>query len=429
MAYGGGSWVAQNKVLPGAYINFVSASGAFSALSERGVCAIAVQLDWGPDGRVFELTERDFRTHAFELLGHEPTDDALRDLRELFKGAQTAFLYRLNGEGTKAANAYATALHSGTRGNDIRIIIEVNASDDTLFDVSTHLGTREVDRQTVKNAAVLKDNLYVAFKAGATLEATAGTPLTGGANGDPTNAVHQAFLDAIESHAFNTLGCISDDSLVKALYAAFTRRMREENGRKFQAVVHRYEADYEGVISVENNDTPELVYWVTGMEAGCAVNASLTNTAYDGELIVNTDYTQKQLEQGIQAGKLMLHNAYNQPRVLTDINTLVTYGDGKSKAFSINQTVRVLDQIGNDIARLFNEKYLGQIPNDAGGRVSLWGDIVAHHRELEEMRAIEDFNADLVTVSEGQDPRAVLVEDWVTPINAMEQLYMAVYVA
>ena len=33
-----------------------------------------------------------------------------------------------------------------------------------------------------------------------------------------------------------------------------------------------------------------------------------------------------------------------------DINTLVTFTEDKKEDFSNNQTVRVLDQIGNDIA-------------------------------------------------------------------------------
>ena len=44
MALGGGFFTAQNKVLPGSYINFVSAKQTGSALSERGVVAVALEL-------------------------------------------------------------------------------------------------------------------------------------------------------------------------------------------------------------------------------------------------------------------------------------------------------------------------------------------------------------------------------------------------
>lgn len=40
MALGGGTWTAQNKVLPGAYINFLSAARASAALSDRGIATV-----------------------------------------------------------------------------------------------------------------------------------------------------------------------------------------------------------------------------------------------------------------------------------------------------------------------------------------------------------------------------------------------------
>ncbi|MFR7450132.1 MAG: hypothetical protein ACLUT5_12655 [Butyricicoccus sp.] len=39
MALGGGMYTVQNKVLPGAYINFVSAARASAALGDRGAAA------------------------------------------------------------------------------------------------------------------------------------------------------------------------------------------------------------------------------------------------------------------------------------------------------------------------------------------------------------------------------------------------------
>ena len=78
---------------------------------------------------------------------------------------------------------------------------------------------------------------------------------------------------------------------------------------------------------------------------------------------------------------------------------------------------------------LFNTKYLGVVPNDAGGRVSLWSDIVAHHRELEKIRAIEDFSDSDVSVGQGNTKKSVVVSDAVTVVNAMGKLYMTVTVA
>lgn len=41
MALGGGTFLTQNKVLPGAYINFISTAKASATLSERGYGAMS----------------------------------------------------------------------------------------------------------------------------------------------------------------------------------------------------------------------------------------------------------------------------------------------------------------------------------------------------------------------------------------------------
>ena len=58
----------QNKELPGAYINFVSKSAATAALSERGVATMPLELDWGIDGDVFEVTNGDFQKNSLKIL-------------------------------------------------------------------------------------------------------------------------------------------------------------------------------------------------------------------------------------------------------------------------------------------------------------------------------------------------------------------------
>lgn len=434
MALGGGVFLTQNKVLPGSYINFISASRASATLSERGVAAIPLMLDWGNDTDVFSVDSGQFQKESLKFFGYDYTNDNLKPLRDLFRNIRMGYFYRLNGGGAKAANTLATAVYSGTRGNDLTIIVEPNEAfveeTNEVYDVTTVLAGVVVDTQLeISGMADLKDTEWVTWVRSATLEPTAGMPLIGGTNGTVTNERYQTFLDKIESFSFNALGCPSDDNLIKSLFAAFTERMRDEVGIKFQCVVHRHTVpDYEGVISVENNTNPELVYWVTGASAGCAVNASNTNKVYDGEYAVDTTYTQRQLETALQEGKFIFHKVNDVVRVLEDVNTFVSFTDAKNVDFSSNQTMRVLDQIGNDIANLFNTKYLGKVPNDAAGRISLWNDIVKHHQELETLRAIEDFQPDAVTVEQGDSKKAVVVTDYVTPVNAMAQLYMTVIV-
>ena len=123
MALGGGTFVTQNKTLPGAYINFVSAAAASATLSDRGIATMPLELDWGKEGEVFEVTNGDFQKNSMEIFGYEYTNDKLKGLRDLFLGARTLYAYRLNGGGTKASNTYAEALYGGTRGNDLKIVL------------------------------------------------------------------------------------------------------------------------------------------------------------------------------------------------------------------------------------------------------------------------------------------------------------------
>ena len=79
MALGGGTFTAQNKVLPGAYINFVSAASANTNLSDRGVATMPLELDWGAEGKVFEVTNEDFQKNSMKIFGYAFDDPKMKD--------------------------------------------------------------------------------------------------------------------------------------------------------------------------------------------------------------------------------------------------------------------------------------------------------------------------------------------------------------
>ena len=242
-------------------------------------------------------------------------------------------------------------------------------------------------------------------------------------------------VNALEPYEFNVLCAYTDSEHNTSAYITAVKSWRDDMGKKCQVVVYNATTpDHEGVINVvstvSDTDAPDyaLVAWVAGAEAGCDVSESCTNMLYNGEYTIVCDKTQSQLEACIEAGQIAFHLVYGDVRLLEDINSLVTTNMDKGVDFKSNQTIRVIDQIANDIAKLFNTKYLGKIPNNASGRVSLWGDIVKHHRELEEIQAIENFDASLLTVEQGANKKSVVVNDVVTVTNAMAQLYMTVVV-
>lgn len=411
MALGGGTFNLKNKGLPGAYINFVSAAKATASLSERGCVCMPVSLDWGPEKEFFEVTAEEFFKNSNKIFGYHIDDEKMKGLYDLFANCKKGLLYRLNG-GTKAENAVAVARYPGIRGNDIKIVVSEGK-------VITYLGSEAVD---IQDASDITDNDFVTFK-----DVNFGTelslPLMGGENGqdDYTN-----LFKKLESESFNVLA--STDVKKNLQFVTFTKHMRDKVGVKFQTVLYNVYADYEGIVTVgntvEDGDESSLVYWVAGALAGCEVNKSVLNKVYDGRFKINADYTSDELTEMINAGNFLFHRVGEEFRVLADINTLTS----GAADFKNNQVVRVIDQIGNDIAYIFKTQFLGQVPNDNAGRISLWNTIVSHHKQLSEIRAIEDFSTEDIVVEKGDSKNSVVVTDYVTPVGAMAQLYMTVMV-
>lgn len=428
---GGGNFISQNKVLPGTYINFVSAAKATVNMSERGIAAIAMELDWGEDEKIIKLTADDFVKNSLKILGYDYDNEKLKGLRDLFKNATTVYLYKLN-KGTKASNTYATAKCSGIRGNDIKVVIQTNVDEESKFDVITMIDDKKVDTQTVTTASELIDNDYLEFNKEATLQATVGTPLTSGANGEAvTGENHQTFLNKLESYTFNALGCTAKDTSISNLYVTFTKRMRNEMGVKFQTVVYNNQANDEGIVNLTNaaeEDETALIYYTTGIIAGCAINKSNTNSVYDGEYTVKADYTQSELETAILNGEFVYHKVGEEIRVLEDINSLKDTTSEKGEEFKSNQTIRVLDQVATDTAVIFNTKYLGKIQNNESGRISLWNDIVTLYKEYATLQAIENFESEDIEIAQGNDKKSVVVNGSIQPVNCMEKLYMTIVV-
>ena len=248
-----------------------------------------------------------------------------------------------------------------------------------------------------------------------------------------TDGTVESAINALEAYDFNILCAYTDEDVTT--YIDKVKDWRNNLGKKCQLVVYNQtKVDCEGVINVvstvSDETAPEyaLVAWVAGAEAGCKLNASCTNMLYDGEYTVVTDKTQEELVNCINNGEIAFHLVYGDVRLLEDVNSLTTTTDDKGEDFKYNQTIRVIDQIANDIAKLFNTTYLGKIPNNQSGRASLWGDIVAYHRQLEAIQAIEAFDSSLLTVTQGESRKSVVVNDAITVANSMAQLYMTVVI-
>lgn len=430
MALGGGTFVSQNKTLPGAYINIISAASGNPSAADRGVAAIALNLDWGPEGEIITLTntgstddiKTDFLRNSKNILGFGASDEKLKCIREILLHLRRLYIFRAAKDGVKAKNTLATAKYPGIRGNSLKTAVTKASLDGDVYTVDTYLGTEKVDSQTVKTSAELKSNDFVDFNSVELSEnESAGEALTGGTNG--ATAAHDDFLAAAESFPdINAIGYDGEDDDIKTLYVNFAKNMRENYGVKMQAVLFNKKADSEAVINVKN--CKELVYWVLGTAAGTAVNASALNMLYDGEYDIPASYTREELEAAIENGEFALHKVGTDLRVLADINSLVTVSDEKGEIFKDNQTVRIVDNIAVSIANIFNTKYLGRVLNDESGRESLKGDIINVFKSLVSIRAIEEFDENDITVEKGDAKNSIVVSCAAVTATAMAKLYM-----
>ncbi|WP_309119204.1 phage tail sheath family protein [Paenibacillus sp.] len=435
----GGTWSTQSKVRPGVYVNFDSAPAVLGTLGERGVASVALPLAWGEPQTILAIHAGE---DVKERLGYDLSAPQLLLVREALKRSRTLLLYRLN-VGTKATATHgaltATAKCGGHRGNDLAVAVRTNVDEETLFDVVTFVDDEAVDTQTVADLGELAGNAWIDFAGAGAPTPTAGVPLTGGADGNVSNADHTSYLAAIELQDFQTLALVSDDAALKATYASFARRLREDEGRKIQVVLANYPtADYEGVISVKNGvklaggttiPARQATVWVAAATAAAGANESLTYRAYDGAVDVDERYPTSQIEAALLAGEFLFVPSNGRAVVEQDINSFTSFGPGKGKHFRKNRALRVLDGLANDWKRIFESYYIGKANNDADGRNLFRKECVKVVESYQGMNAVQNFDAQSdLSVLPGADSDAVVVEAYIQPVDSIEKVYMKVKV-
>src|SRR5690625_4477002 len=145
----GGYWESQNKVRPGAYINFESNDQPLNALDARGPVIVPLKLNWGKSKEFVAIgSDTDFVSE----FGNEMGD--IVPVREAYKATGKIIVFNLNGGGDKAAGTddsfTVTAVYGGTAGNNLRVTITKNLDDSRT--VKTFYKGTQVDIQTVDDA-------------------------------------------------------------------------------------------------------------------------------------------------------------------------------------------------------------------------------------------------------------------------------------
>lgn len=442
----GGTWVSQNKKIPGVYINVKSQPAVAANVGSKGVVAIAKALSWGPLGAVQEITPGQDVTPN---IGYSIGSEQGQFLREMMRGSDVTagpskiYLYRYAGTGgvkasATAGNLTATALYEGARGNDITIAVIADPDEEGYFDVQTVVGGGVVDTQHVSAVADLSANAWVTFS-GSGLSATAGTALTGGT--DPTVAVADdaAFLTAIEPYRFDILAYDGSTSTVIDAYVAFVKRMNEAVGRKCQLVIGNFPGqNTKYVISALNGvkladgsvlNAQQVVWWLAGAEAGALYYQSLTYAQYPTAVEANPKLTDDQAAAAIAAGQICFIDDFGIVKVCSDINSKTTVTPTEGAEFCKNRVMRVIMQLCNDTYEHFANYYIGKVNNDDTGRSLLRGWLVGYLTEMQANGGIQNFVADDVEVLAGDSIDSVLINVAIQPVDSVEKIYMSVTVS
>ena len=132
-------------------------------------------------------------------------------------------------------------------------------------------------------------NDWVTFQSSGALVALAVTSLTGGANGTVASENYTAYLTAVKGKDWQVMALPTDDDDIFPNVKAYIRDLRENDGKKVQAVLYDYAADYEGIITVKQGyqrdgvtvSPTNFVAWVAGVSAGAEMAESNTYRVVD----------------------------------------------------------------------------------------------------------------------------------------------------
>ncbi|MEC1373415.1 phage tail sheath C-terminal domain-containing protein [Heyndrickxia oleronia] len=432
----GGFWETQNKVRPGAYVNFETNALVATGLDSRGAEVVPIKADWGETGKFIKVSPN---TKFKEKFGKSL--DELIPIREAFKGTGEVIVYNLNGKGEKAkatnGTFTVTAIHGGSDGNKIVVMVapelEGGATVKTFFDGNP------VDSQEVISSVELKPNAYVAFSGELPTSETTLT-LKDGTTVAATNESYSDLAAGLDSQRFKTIAIGTDDDSIKLLFSLKIKQWREQEGKNVTFVTNDYKAaDHEGVVSVLNGvmldggeelAAKESVYWYGAAYANATTN-SLTYAEYPGAIDCER-LSHDEIVKALQDGHIVY--TYNEGAdgvdkvvVEQDINTFRSFTPIKNQDFRKNKIVRQMDIVSNNVQHIYSRFFIGKVDNDENGRNLFKGQIMTVILDpLVRRGAIEPYDPDDIHLQQGAEKDAVLASMGLKFNDAMEKLYMTV---
>ena len=448
----GGTFDKQvGKDRPGTYINFQSGKHDTVGGSDRGIVIIPLKNhNYGPRGEFITLTAA-APDAAYAKLGYSiyDSDDNRQMLliREAFKKAATVIVYRVNG-GTEAkvtaAPVTAKAKYPGTRGNQFSFTVSENPVEG--FDVQVNLAGSKVAEytglKTVEELAA-QDCKYITFSGTGALVKNAGANLTGGTDVTMQNADVTALLDASEGVKFNCMCFPFTEAALQAAAKTKIKYIRENIGKGVQiAMPNTASGDYEGVINVTNGVTvdgvdltaEEACAWVAAATADAAAEYAAHHSLpvvvkADGLALGKGVIIAKTHEEAVAAIKNgeFFFSVSEESKVVVeyDINSLVSFKDGKDKSYRKNRVIRVFDTFGEALQLNFPPNKYDNDPDGWDIMEGIGRSLLKKFRDAGAIKNVDLDNDFLVDreLSEGDE---TYFNVGLEPVDSSEKIYFTV---
>ena len=365
------------------------------------------------------------------------------------------------------------AQKQGAFGNDILVScqsVPVAAGEEPQWMFATHIAGHEASdkprmSQVVSSPYDLQNNDFITIRVvaddpvdpvdpvdpddradlgvGPSLVEFAGIPLEGGSNGTVSLETRiPSYLRRIKNQTWQCMGWQWPMETHKQLVQQFVQRMRDENGIYVQVAMAAEHANHESTINVykehggarnpATGDTftiDEIALMVASMTAGADIITSNTNTPLPIQLEFDYELDNQEIIDGLQKGKLMFTRRRNGIiKIEQDINSLHTFTPKKNREFRKNNILRKLDEIGTTIRSTWENFFMGNEINDEFGRALYKAQVDTYFTEMMMLRALQNHSIDNLRVRQGNEPDAVVMDALVQPTDAMERLFMTVYV-
>lgn len=300
-------------------------------------------------------------------------------------------------------------------GTDNKVYIRTK--DEDTFDTNATLTDKKLSDLALKNASKV---LVLKLKTGHRLTDV------------------KASLDIAKTLKFDTLVYPYDEGKddIKEAVKNFIIDMRDNEGVKISGVMANYTANHEAIINITqslilNDDTTlnatEVAVFIAGLSAGASITKSNTGTILEFAKDVAPRLTKTGIEEAIRGGKLVfkVDNSENVS-IVYDINSLTSFTKEKGVIFSKNRVVRTLDNIANDIARVFEANYVGKLNNNSDGKNILKSALIEYFKTLENLNAIESFEAKDIEIKDGKSKDSVIIDLKIKPLDSVEKIYINV---